>query len=167
MYDLPPNGRVALLTTMGILQRIWTSNPLSARLLAGLAEMTGRNEELAHRLKRHAGLCSLPNIASGLAILAEREAEHAHALRAILSQRHVWSRLPRSPGAEGSNNWARVSGDLAMLLDLLNDMNQQVMKWEGIDAPFAARLRPIMLEYDRNVGELRDLALRCDPQALD
>ncbi len=152
---------------MGILQRIWSANSPSAGLLAGLAEMTGRNAELADRLERHAKLCSYPNIVGGLSTLAAREAEHSRMLRAILSERHVWSKLPRPPGAEGSSNWARISGDLAILLGLLNDMNQQVIKWESIDPQFSARLRAVMLEYDRNLGELRDLALRCDPHALD
>jgi hypothetical protein len=152
---------------MGLLQRIRTAISPTERLLGKLAEMAGRNEELADRLTRHAKHCSYPNIAEGLSTLGDREAKHAQTLRAILRERRVWSKLPRPPRAEGSSNWARVSGDLTMLLGLLSDMNQQVIGWERLDPLFAARLRGIMLEYDRNVGELRDLALRCDPQALD
>ena len=69
--------------------------------------------------------------------------------------------------AEGSSNWQRVSGDLALLLDLSREVNQQALHWEGIDPAFAARLRTIAREDDRSLGELRELALKCDPQAFD
>ena len=67
----------------------------------------------------------------------------------------------------GLQQLARVSGDLALMLELTGEMNQQALHWEGIDPPFAARLHTIALEDDRNLGELRKLALKCDPQALD
>jgi hypothetical protein len=152
---------------MGILRRMTTALSPEERLLNELADITGRHHELADRLARHAELCVYPNIAAGLGALVAREAEHARALDTVLSGRHVWSRLPRPAGAEGSNNWARISADLALLLDLSREMNQQALRWEGIDPPFAARLRTIVLEDNNNLGELRELALKCDPQALD
>ena len=85
----------------------------------------------------------------------------------LLSERHVWSKLPRPTGAEGSSNWQRVSGDLALMLELAREMNEQALHWEGIDPPFAARLHTIALEDDRNIDGLRKLALKCDPQAFD
>jgi len=45
--------------------------------------------------------------------------------------------------------------------------SQQALRWEGIEPPFAARLRVIAFEDNNNLGELRQLALKCDPQALD
>jgi len=69
--------------------------------------------------------------------------------------------------AEGSNNWARIGADLALLVDLSREMNQQALRWEGIDRPFAAGLRAIAFEDNNNLGELRELALKCDPQALN
>ncbi len=152
---------------MGILQRLWSASAPEERLLAGLADVAGRHQELAGRLARHAELCAYPNVASGLAALATRQSEHARTLDAILSERHVWSRLPRPMGAEGASNWARVSGDLALMLELTREMNQQALRWEGIDPALAARLRAIALEDDRGLGELRELTLKCDPQALD
>jgi hypothetical protein len=152
---------------MGILQRMFAAVPPEERLLAELADIAGRHQELADRLALHAELCAYPNIASGLEALAARQAAHAHTLDAILRERHVWSKLPRAMGAEGSNNWARVSGDLALMLELSREVNQQALHWEGIDPAFAARLRTIALEDDRSLGGLRELALKCDPQALD
>lgn len=152
---------------MGILQRIWTAPPPQAHLLAELADIAGRHRELAGRLARHAALCVYTNIAGGLNALAARQAEHAGALDAILSERHVWSKLPRPAGAEGASNWARVSGDLALMLELTREMNRQALHWEGIDPTLASRLHKIAIEDDRAVGELRKMALRCDPQALD
>jgi len=152
---------------MGRLQRLWTPIPPEERLLADLAQIAGRHQELADRLTRHAGLCAYPNIAGGLGALAVREAGHARALDTLLGQRHVWSKPPRPTSTEGSSNWQRVSGDLAMMIGLARDMNEQALHWEGIEPPLAARLHAMALEDSRNIGELRELALRCDPQALD
>ena len=152
---------------MGILQRMWAPTPPEERLLAELAHIAGRHQELAIRLARHAELCAYPNIASGLVALAVRQAEHARTLDTILRERHVWSKLPRPMGFDGSSNWARVSGDLELMLDLSREVNQQALHWEGIDPALAARLRTIAMEDDRGLGELRELALKCDPQALD
>jgi hypothetical protein len=152
---------------MGILQRMWNAPTPAERLLAGLADSAGRHEELADRLARHAALCVYPNVARGLVALAARQREQARMLGAILCERHIWSKLPRPAGAEGANNWARIGGDLALTLELAREMSQQALHWEGIDPAVAARLRTIAVEDDRCLGELRELALRCDPQALD
>ena len=82
---------------------------------------------------------------SGLAALAARQAEHARTLHALLRERNVWSKLPRPMEAEGSSNWARVSGDLEIMLELSREVNQQALHWEGIDPALAARLRTIAL----------------------
>ncbi len=146
---------------------MFTTVPPEERLLAELADIAGRHQELADRLAHHAELCAYTNIASGLVALAARQAEHARTLDALLRKRHAWSKLPHPMGAEGSSNWARVSGDLALMLELSREVNQQALHWEEIDPAFAARLRTIALEDDRSLGELRELALKCDPQALD
>ncbi len=146
---------------------MWTATPPQERLLAELADIAGRHQELANRLARHAELCAYPNIAGALGALAARQTEHARTLDALLSERHVSSRLPRPVGDEGSSNWQRVSGDLALLLELSREVNQQALHWEGIDPAFAARLRTIAREDDRSLDGLRDLAAKCDPQAFD
>ena len=146
---------------------MFTAPPPQAHLLAELADIAGRHRELAERLARHAVLCAYRNIAGGLDALAALQAEHAGALDAVLSERHVWSKLPRPAGAEGASNWLRISGDLALMLELTREMNRQALHWEGLDPALAARLRTIAIEDDRAVGELRKMALRCDPQALD
>ena len=146
---------------------MFTAVPPRERLLAELADIAGRHQELADRLARHATICAYPNIASGLAALAARQAEHARALHALLRERNVWPKLPRPMEAEGSSNWARVTGDLEIMLELSREVNQQALHWEGIDPALAVRLRTIALEDDRKLGELRELALKCDPQALD
>jgi hypothetical protein len=152
---------------MGILQRIFAAAPPQERLLAELADIAGLHQELAERLALHAELCAYPNIASGLEALAARQTAHARTLDAILRERHVWPKLPRAKGAKGSNNWARVSGDLALMLELSRELNQQALHWEGIDSALAVRLHTIAREDDRGSGGLRELALKCDPQALD
>jgi rubrerythrin len=152
---------------MGILHRICAPISPEERLLGELAELAGRHHELAERLARDATLCSYPTMAEALRALAVSETRHARALDVMLAERHAWSKLPRPLGAAGSSNWQRLSADLALALELLRDMNQQVIGWERVDPPFAERLRAIELEDDRNPGELRELALRCDPQALD
>ena len=152
---------------MGILQRIWTASQPQERLLTELADIANRHQELAVRLARHADLCVYPNIAGGLSTLAMSEAEHARTLDTLLSERHAGSKLARQTGPDGSSNWQRVSGDLALMLKLAREMNEQALHWEEIEPPFAARLLSIALEDDRNIDELRKLALKCDPQAID
>lgn len=152
---------------MGILHRIRTAISPEEKLLAELADLAGRHRELAERLARDAALCAYPTMADALRALAAHETDHARALDLMLAERHAWSKLPHPLGAPGSSNWQRLSADLALLLELLGEMNQQVIGWERVDTAFAARLRAIELEDDRNLGELRELTLRCDPQALD
>jgi hypothetical protein len=152
---------------MRILNRIRTALSPEERLLKQLAELAGRHRELAERLRRDAALCLYATMAETLGALAAREERHASMLDMMLTERHAWPRLPRPPGAAGSSNWQRLSADLALGFELLHDMNQRVFQWERIDPPFAARLRAIELEDDRNLSELREIALRCDPQALD
>src|SRR5260370_31431443 len=94
---------------MGILHRITTALSPEERLMSELADITGRHHELADRLARHAGLCAYPNIAAGLVALAACEAEHARALRAVLSGRPRRSELPRPTDRERPHNWARRS----------------------------------------------------------
>ena len=152
---------------MGILQRIWSVSSPEERLLASLADITGRHRDLAGRLARHAELCAYPNIAEGLRALAVKTEERARALEEILRERHTWSKMPGASEDDGSSNWQRVTGDLALLLQISREMNQQVLKWESIDAALAARLRTIALADDVSLGQLRELGLKCDPQALD
>src|SRR6202048_5541822 len=95
---------IEILHNMGILHRITTALSPEDRWLSELADITGRHHELADRLARHAGLCAYPNIAAGLVALAAREDEHARALDAILSARHVWSKLAASEGRRRLHN---------------------------------------------------------------
>ena len=152
---------------MGILQKIWTRSSADEELISELAEIAGRHQQLAEQLARHAQSCKYPNIASGLTSLAERASDHARALSAMLRERKAWSRLPEPSEAEGSSNWERMHVDLALLLDLTRAMNRQALRWERVDADFASLLRTIAMRDDRDLGQVRDLALKCDPQALD
>ena len=101
---------------------MWTAGPPEERLLTELADIAGRHQELANRLARHAELCAYPNIAGALGALAARQAEHARTLDALLSERHVWSKLPRPMGAEGSSNWQRVSGEKCFSADKIRQI---------------------------------------------
>ncbi len=152
---------------MGILQRIRGGLQPETRLLEELAEIAGRRRELAARLARHGARCAYPNIARGLGELSARAAERARALDALLRERDVWPKLPEDSAADGASNWQRLSGDLALLLELARAMNRQALQWEGIDSALAARLRDAAVADNRDMGELRELALKCDPQALD
>ena len=69
--------------------------------------------------------------------------------------------------AEGSSNWARVTGDLEMHARTVARSEPAGAPLGGDRSALAARLRTIALEDDRKLGELRELALKCDPQALD
>lgn len=147
----------------------WFRSSLSPRetLLAELADIAGRKQSLIDRLKRHAGMCAYPNIKAGLEQLAIREAAHVKTLNAILADNGMWSRIPEPRTHDGSNNWERLNGDLELLAELSRMINQQAVRWEPVDAELAQRFAAMYPEDYDNTSVLRDLALKCDPQALD
>jgi len=149
------------------MEKIRTSFSYKTRMRERLAVAAGRYETLGQQLKRHAELCTYPNIKAGLERLAEDEAGQANALRRILADLGAWPRLAETPSHDGSSNWERVSGDLALQTKLFRELNTRVVEWEGVDPGVAARLRKFLDREDRNAGTLRDLVLKCDPQAFD
>ena len=154
-------------TTMGFFDRLRTPVSNEAGLLEELAVIAGRNQGLVERMRRHADICPYPNIKAGVAALAEKEVRHVKALNAILSDRNVWAKLPELPLHDGSNNWARLSGDLALLASLAADLRLASVKWEPINEPLSIRLRELANEDDVHESELRKLAMKCDAMALD
>ena len=152
---------------MGIFQWLRSSAEPPADLFDELAELAGRNQGLVERLNRHADICVYPNIKVGVHAIAAREAAHVKTLDAILSDHHRWAKLPEAPLHDGSNNWARLSGDLALLQSLLTDLRLAVAKWESEDEKIANTLMQLAIEDDDQEVELRKLALKCDALALD
>jgi hypothetical protein len=152
---------------MGILARLRSSLSPHARLLDHLAISAGRFEMLATNLKHHAATCALVNIRAGLEQLAEAEAAQALVLREILLERDTWPRLPETPVHDGSSNWERLAADLALQVALHRELNMEIAEWDGVEPKVADRLREFAAEEDNNIAALRDLTLRCDPQALD
>jgi hypothetical protein len=152
---------------MGFFQRLRSSTSARSNLLEELAELAGRSHGLAERLKRHAAMCSFPNIKHGAAAIAEKEAAHYKALNSILADNSVWAKLPEAPLHEGSNNWARLGGDLEVLGSLAADLRLAAVKWESVDDSIAQRLFQLAIEDAEYESELRKLALKCDPQAID
>lgn len=152
---------------MGILDRLKAAFSEGPRLIDELAELAGRSEALVARMRRHAEMCSYAGIAKGVRDLAEKEAVHEKTLRAILADRAMWPRPPETGPHEGTNNWERLSGDLALLLAFAQDLHRHALRWEGENPALAKQLFQIADEAAINEIELRRLALRCDPQALD
>ncbi len=132
-----------------------------------LADIAGRCEALVARLKRHAGLCAYPGIAQGVREVAGKEAGHESALRSILAGEGRWPRPPESAAREGSSNWERLNGDLAMLLALMNELRRHALSWGNADPALAERLTKIADEAGESEADLRQLAAKCDPQAID
>ena len=156
-------GKMA--SAMGFFDRLLSSPDKTA--LAELAELTGRKEALIHRLKRHAEMCSYPNIRAGLEHIAQGQADSFKILRAILTDRGTWARPPEATPREGTNNWERLSNDLAIMRSIAVGMQKAAGVWEGIDQAIADKLAPIALADNDAESELRAIALKCDPQALD
>jgi hypothetical protein len=152
---------------MGILERIRSSLSSRTRLLEQLARIAGQVETLAARLKAHAEMCSYPTLKTGLERLAMTQAAYADILRELLLDRGAWPTLPQTSVREGSNNWERLNADLALQVRLFRDLNLQIVEWEVVEPQLAARLREFAAEQDKTLADLRDLALKCDPQALD
>jgi hypothetical protein len=153
--------------SMGFFDKLRSAMSPEKRLLAELAEIAGRSESLADRLKRHGEMCTYPNLKAGVEALAAQEAVHAKALRTIVMDRGAWPRLPDAPGHEGANNWERLGGDLDMLIVLAADLHRAVAGWEPVDEKLTGQLAKIATEDDERESALRQLALKCDPQALD
>ncbi|HTR61898.1 MAG TPA: hypothetical protein VMH37_09360 [Candidatus Binataceae bacterium] len=153
-------------SAMGFFDRFLASSPEKAAV-ADLAELAGRKEALIARLERHAGMCSYANLRAGLELLATNQAESFKTLRSILSDRDTWPRPPESEPHEGSNNWERLSSDLELLRTIAIGMQKAAGTWEGVDAGVAEKLLPIAVADGDAESELRALALKCDPQALD
>ena len=151
---------------MGFFQRLFSPASARAELLEELAVLAGHNQGLVERLKRHAPMTA-SNIKTGVEALAEKEAGHVKVLHSILADNNVWSKLPESALHDGSNNWARLSGDLEVLGQLAADLRRNAMKWESVDDGIADTLLELALEDEVRESELRKLAMMCDAMALD
>jgi hypothetical protein len=152
---------------MGFFDRLRASVSTETRLSNELAELAGRNEALAARLVRHAAATTYSNIRAGVQALADEETVHLRRLKAILSARELWPRPPEPMAREGLNNWERLSADLELLSSLAAAFHRAAAEWESVDAAVADELAAIALEDDEHESELRRLALKCDPQAID
>ena len=137
------------------------------RLLKSLAEIAGNAELLAANLTRHTEMCSYPTLRVSLEELAAAEAAQANAVRELLLHNGVWPKLPNQPPHEGSSNWERLRNDLAIQVKILRALHAQIAEWTPVDAQIAERLRETAKNAGRHIDQLRDLTLKCDPQALD
>jgi len=153
-------------SAMGFFDKLLSSSPEKAAV-ADLAELAGRKEALIARLERHAAKCSYLNIKTGLEGLAINQAEGFKTLRLILADHDAWPRPPEAEPHEGSNNWERLSSDLELLRAVAIAMQKAAGTWEGIDVGVTEKLMPIAISDGVAESELRALALKCDPQALD
>jgi bacterioferritin (cytochrome b1) len=152
---------------MSIVEKIRLLLSPRSRLLNRLAETAADAETLAANLTRHTEMCSFPTLRAGLEELAAAETARADAMRQLLLQYSLRPRPPIKPSHEGSNNWERLQNDLALQVKILRALQSQLSEWTPIDPQIAERLRESATEEDRHIGQLRDLTLRCDPQALD
>ncbi len=106
-------------------------------------------------------------MAADLKVLAEKEAAHFKILRNILSDREMWPRPLEDQPREGSSNWERLGGDLSMLSALAAGLRLCAMHWEAVDQEIADTLGTMAAEDVDHESDLRQLALKCDPQAFD
>ncbi|HZP45021.1 MAG TPA: hypothetical protein VFB15_05175 [Candidatus Binataceae bacterium] len=138
-----------------------------ARRLRRLAAIAGAAEAQAAILRRHAAITRLPGFRQALESLAAAESADAKALRELLLTHRLWPIPPAPAVTEGSNNWQRISLDLQAEIEMARALGRAIAEWEGRDRQLAAELRTIAAHKEEIAGHLRDLALRCDPQALD
>lgn len=152
---------------MGAFARVINAVSPNARRMRRLALIAGASEALATTLKRHAAMAEYSSFRTALEEVAEAEAADAKFLRDLLLADGVWP-TPRSRSSiDGGNNWQRASADLAEEVELVRALSAAIAEWEGVDHVIANQLRVIALHKEITAGHLRDLALRCDPQALD
>jgi hypothetical protein len=137
------------------------------KLLNRLAEIAADVEALANNLTRHTGMCTYPNLRAGLENLAAAETAQANAMRQLLVDNGIWPKQPSTPPHEGSSNWERLRNDLALQVKILRALYTQLSEWTAIDPTIAEGLRDSASGEERRIEQLRDLTLKCDPQALD
>jgi bacterioferritin (cytochrome b1) len=150
-----------------ILEKLRTILSPHTRLIQQLAQIAGDNERLAGSLKRHASLCDFPRLKSGLEMLAAAERADADVLRQLVLAHNAWPLPPLLPNREGANNWERLSFDLAAQVELVRSLNSFIAQCERTDPSMAQQLRALVNEKERASALLRDITLKCDPQALD
>ena len=154
-------------SAMGFFSKFRSSASPEKRAIDELADLAGRKEVLIARLGRHAARCAYPAMAKELTSLAEKETAHFKTLRMILSDRERWPRPPEAEPREGSSNWERLGGDLAILVAVAAGLRLCAMHWEAVDQKIAATLDTMATEDVDHESDLRKLALKCDPQAFD
>ena len=152
---------------MGILEKLGLSVSSEERLLDELTDLADRNQALVDRLRRHTELCPYPSMKQALERLAAKEAAHVNALKAILTPRGRWVSPRDLPSRNGANSWERITGDLELLSRLSIELGRNAMRWEAVNPEIAERLRTLVDEDAAVLGELRKLALKSDPQALN
>jgi hypothetical protein len=152
---------------MGILEKIGLSVSSEERLLDELTDLADRNQALVDRLRRHTEICPYPSMKQALERLAAKEAAHVNALKAILTPRGRWVSPRDLPSRNGANSWERITGDLELLSRLSIELGRQAIHWEAVNPEIAERLHALVDEDAAVLGELRKLALKSDPQALD
>jgi len=152
---------------MEILEKITQSFTAKGRLLKDLAAITGRMQGLTDRLARHAEACVYPQMKQQIEEVAAAARAQLKVLNSILSDHRVWARLPERPAHEGINNWERISGDLVTLGRLNVDLNQQAVRWIGVDMGVAEKLRALVNQQVALIDTLQEISARLDPQAID
>ena len=152
---------------MGILEKLGLSVSSEERLLDELTDLADRNQAVVDRLRRHTELCPYPSMKQALERLAAKEAAHVNALKAILTPHGRWVSPRDLPSRNGANSWERITGDLEILSRLSIELGRNAMRWEAVNPEIADRLRTLVDEDAGVLGELRKLALKSDPQALD
>jgi hypothetical protein len=152
---------------MGLISWVAASLSPKARRLTRLAQIGGESERIAASLRRHATRCAAPRIKEGLETLAVAEAADADIMRQLILARGASPARPLRPLVEGSNNWARLGADLAAEVELVRALNAAIAECEGADRGLAERLRSLFTAKEDRLSMLRDLTLKCDPQALD
>jgi hypothetical protein len=153
--------------TMTIGQRFRFLLSPRKRLLNQFAVTAGQAEALAASLRQHSAMCSSPTLKAGLVKLAATATAEATAMRELLLDNGTWPKLPNKPVHCGSSNWERLHSDLALQIVVLRALHMQYPEWVSIDRQIAERMRQFAVDQERNISVLRDVTLKCDPQALD
>ena len=154
-------------TAMGLFDWLRPAASGEARDGAELAALAGRVEALEDRMRRHAAMCRYPQMKAAVEQLAAQQGEHLKTLKGILADRNAWAHPPTPVAHEGENDWARLSNDLTELATLVVDAQRAGIKLEGTDEATAQTLLAIAEQDSHYEAELRKIALKCDPQAID
>jgi hypothetical protein len=151
---------------MGVLSRLFGGGR-AREVLADVVQAYTAERQQAELLLRNAERARYPQAAEAMRRLAEHETEHAEQLRHHLHV--VGGDLPSvdSLPLVGNSQWERIVAAYERAQAKRRRLVELMSHWDPDEAEFAALLRQIAEEDQREFRVYEAVIMRSDPQAID